>query len=534
MKKLLGITLASFLLIGSLSGCAQEQPAPAPTQTPTPVAPAAPAAPATPVALPETIAPQGAYGSLVVATAHETPSIAPARHNAVAGTFINRMTHNGLFRICPITLDPIPDLVASYRNVSDTIWEFTIHEGVMFHNGEEMTAEDIHASFWHAREFPEAVISLASVYSSEVVDRYTIRVDTGTPNAMLLIDLAQQANFIQPKSLIEAGHDFTVTPVGSGPYQFLDWRTGEYLTFTAFDDYFDTERAPHIRDITWRIIPEGASRTIALETGEVDFIIEVATPDIPRMEADPDITVFRGMGTGHHFMILNNENPMFGDINLRRAMDMAIDKESVVIAGLDGLATPTWHQVPIGFPGVSNEGLNSFDPDGAIALLAEHGIDPTGIDFEIIISDDQSRRIGEVIQANLADVGITVTLSMMDLATRLAITATPDFYAAIASFNPNSLIMYVNGVYHSSNINASNRTRTNRPEFDELIDRAVAVTNEAARVQIFYELTRTLNENTGQIPLFQVMVLRAFNSNLLAPELDANNNLNVNMMQWLD
>jgi len=534
MKKFFGITLAGFMMLGVLSACVPEQPVTTPVAE-TPTAPVAEAPVATPVPLPETISPQGgAEGSLIVATAHETPSIAPARHNAVAGTFINRMTHNGLFRICPVTLDPIPDLVASYVNISDTIWEFTIHEGVYFHNGEEMTAYDIHASFWHAREFPEAVISLASVYSSEVVDRYTIRVDTGTPNAMLLIDLAQQANFIQPKSLIDAGHDFTVTPVGSGPYQFLEWRTGEYLTFTAFDDYFDTERAPNIRDITWRIIPEGASRTIALETGEIDFIIEVATPDIPRMESDPGITVFRGMGTGHHFMILNNENPLFGDIHVRRAMDMAIDKESVVIAGLDGLATPTWHQVPMGFPGVSDEGLNSFDPEGAIALLAEHNINPSDISFDIIISDDQSRRIGEVIQANLADIGIAVDLSMMDLATRLAITATPDFYAAIASFNPNSLIMYVNGVYHSSNINASNRTRTNRAELDELIDRAIAETNEAARVQVFYELTRTLNYNTGQVPLFQVMVLRAFNSNLIAPELDANNNLNVNTMFWLD
>jgi len=534
MKRILGIILAVVLPVMALSACApaNNQPAQTPAQEVT--APSAEAqTPATPAPSPPS-AQERASGSIIVATAHEPPSVAPARHNAVAATFINRMTHNGLFRICPDTLDPIPDLVASYQAVSDTIWEFTIHPGITFHNGEEMTAEDIHASFWHAREFPEAVISLASVHSSEVVDRYTIRVDTGTPNAMLLIDLAQQANFIQPKSLIDAGHDFTVMPIGSGPYHFIDWRTGDFLSLTAFDDYFDNNRAPNIRDITWRIIPEGASRTIALETGEIDFIIEVATPDIPRMEADPNITVFRGMGTGHNFMILNNESQLFSNIHVRRAIDMAIDKEAVVEVGLDGLGTPTWHQVPIGFPGVSNEGLNSFDPEGAAALLAEHGIDPATITFEIIASDDQSRRIGEVIQANLADIGIHVTIAMMDLATRLAITATSDFEAAIASFNPNSLIMYVNGVYHSSNINASNRTRTNRPEFDVLIDRAVGETNEAARVQVFYELTRTLNENTGQVPLFQVMVLRAFNSSLIAPELDANNNLNVNMMYWVD
>lgn len=528
MKKVLGIIFASTMLMGILTACT-----PAEEVITTPVGETTtPAEPTTGATTETAVTPQLAEGSLVVATAHEPPAVAPARHNAVAATFINRMTHNGLFRICPDTLDPIPDLVASYRNISDTVWEFTIYEGIYFHNGEEMTAYDVHASFWHAREFPEAVISLASVYSSEVVDRYTIRVDTGTPNAMLLIDLAQQANFIQPKSLIEAGHDFLVYPIGSGPYQFVEWRTGEFITLTAFDDYFDEGRSPNIRDITWRFIPEGSSRTIALETGEIDFILEVATPDIPRMEADPDITVFRRMGTGHNFMILNNEHDLFSNIYVRRAIDMAIDKEAVVIVGLDGLGTATWHQVPIGFPGVSDEGVNSFDPEGAIALLAEQGIDPAELSFEIIVSDDQSRRIGEVIQANLADIGISVNITMMDLATRLAITATPDFYAAIASFNPNSLIMYVNSVYHSSNINASNRTRTNRPEFDELIDSAVAQTNEEARIEIFYELTRTLNENTGQIPLFQVMVLRAFNANLVAPELDANNNLNVNMMYW--
>ena len=286
MKKVLSFVLVSALLIGVLGACAPEQtpqieqaqaPAaqtPPPAQAPQPAPTPEPAQP-TPV--------EGATGSLIIATENETPSIAPARHASTAAAFKNSMTHNGLFRIHYDTLEPLPDLVESWRAIDDTLFEFTIHQGIYFHNGDYMTAADVVASLYYVKNYPEAEIAQRSIVAAEVVDTYTLTIYTGTPNAMLFFDLAHQGNSIMPMSLIESGHDFISNPVGSGPFIFQEWRSGDSLTFTAFDNYFDTARAPRIQDITWRIIPEGASRTIALEMGEVDYVLEVATMDIPRL-----------------------------------------------------------------------------------------------------------------------------------------------------------------------------------------------------------------------------------------------------------
>ena len=529
MKQIVSIVLVVILVTGMIAACAPANQAP---PAPSPDTPAA--TPATADAPPPPVA-AVASGSLVVATVADPPAVTVARHNSIAASNINRMTHNGLFRICYQTLDPIPDIAESYRAISDVEWEFRLREGILFHNGEEVTAEDLYASFTYARQHPEGLGNLASVVSFEVVDRYTFRVNTGTPNALLLFDLAQQANFVQPASLIESGHDFISDPVGSGPYRFVEWDVGNSISVTAFDDYFDEARAARIRDITWRIIPEGASRTIALEAGEIDFIIEVATPDVPRLQADPNVTVDMRVGTAHHFLILNNENPLFyNNIPLRQAIDMAIDKEAIVFAAFDGLATPTWNQVSTSFPGVSNEGMNTFDPAGARTLLAEHNIDPSIITFEIIASDDQARRVAEIIQANVADIGLSANITMVDLATRLAVTNTPDFDTAVGSFTSNSLLWYLNGVFHSRSIGASSRNRINSPELDVLIDRTIGELDPERRLAAFEDVTRRLNEITPQIPLLQPYAIRAFNSRLIAPELDAVGQLNVNMMYWVN
>ena len=532
MKKVFSLVLVGVLLVGVVGACVPEQ-TPQIEQAQAPAA-QTPAPAASPGQTPEPALEEGAVGSLIIATENETPSIAPARHASTAAAFKNSMTHNGLFRIHYDTLEPLPDLVESWRAISDTLFEFTIHQGIYFHNGDYMTAADVVASLYYVKNYPEAEIAQRSIVAAEVIDTYTLTIYTGTPNAMLFFDLAHQGNSIMPISLIESGHDFISNPVGSGPFIFQEWRSGDSLTFTAFDNYFDTERAPRIRDITWRIIPEGASRTIALEMGEVDYVLEVATMDIPRLEDMPGVEVFKRTATQHNAMLINNENPFFADINVRRAIDMAIDKDAVVEVGMAGFAIPIYNQVPINFPGVSFENENSFDPDGARALLAEAGIEPGTISFGIIASNDARARMVEVIQSNLAEVGIEVYIIRMDLASFLAITSEGNFDAAIGNFAPTNLLSYIVGMLHRGSINGQNRNRIYHVEMSELIDQAVVTVDAAARTALFEEISKLANEHTGMVPLFQGMIIRAFNSNLAVPETSPAGALHINMMYWMD
>ena len=91
------------------------------------------------------------------------------------------------------------------------------------------------------------------------MDEYTVRIHTKSPDASLLFNLTQHANAIVPKELIDAGNDFNVNPIGCGPYKFVDWKRGDQLEFAAFEDYY--LGAPKIKNVIWKIIPEGSSRT---------------------------------------------------------------------------------------------------------------------------------------------------------------------------------------------------------------------------------------------------------------------------------
>lgn len=169
-----------------------------------------------------------AKDTLILATANETPSLTTNLHNAVAGDYINGMTHNGLFKTNE-NLEPVPDLVESYETESDTEWIFHLKQGVKFHNGDEMVAEDVKASLELCKESPEVAQYGKSTGTIEVVDDYTIKITTDGPQSGLLSDLCHHGNFILPADLIASGHDFNKEPIGTGPYKLVAWNKGESI-----------------------------------------------------------------------------------------------------------------------------------------------------------------------------------------------------------------------------------------------------------------------------------------------------------------
>jgi len=533
MKRILGLVLTGILLLGALGACTPSQVT-APSQQPAEVTDSGTAVPPTPGDAAPPPPGQTIGRGVTMALTSETPSVAPTRHTTLIGQFKNMLTHNGIIRLCYDTHVPLPDLVTGWRAVSDTEWEFTLIEGILFHNGEEMTADDIVASIYYVRTHPENRAIHRSVVGARAVDRYTFILDTGEPNAQVLFDLTHHSNFIMPKSLIDAGHDFTVDPIGSGPFVFDDWRLGDSLTFKIFEDYFDTERFPRIEYVTWRIIPEGASRTIALETGEVDFVVDVAFPDIPRMEANSDITVVQRPGLMYSYLILNNDRPQFESIHVRHAIDMALDRDAMLMASLDGFGVSTRATMPMMLPGATMENTREFDPEGARTLLAEHNIDPATLGFEMLAFNEEQRRRGEVVQSNLADIGIATTITMIDFAAWLPLTMGDNFEASFANLTPSSMLSFMRDMMHIDFIDSQNRSRMRHQELSDLITEAFATIDEGARVAILEEAARLSNEHAGYIGTNTNIIVRAFNSNLVVPEIGLNAYNNINMFYWAE
>ena len=450
--------------------------------------------------------------TLVIATANETPSLTTNEHNAVAGDYMNKLTYNSLF-YTDENLQVQPDLVESYEAVSDTEWVFKLVQGVKFHNGEEMTAKDVKASIELSKASPEVSLYSSQIESVEVVDDYTVKMVTKVPHSGLLSDLTHHGNAIIPADLIESGHDFNKEPIGTGPYKLVDWKKGESVEFEAFDGYFKGE-AP-IKHVIWKIIPEGSSRTMALEAGEVDLIVEVETTDVSRMEANDAITIFNDAGTSHNFMMINNEIAPFNNIDFRKAIASAIDKEAIVQVAFNGSASPVDAMVPDCFPGATAEGAPTYDVEAAKAYLEASGLNPAECGFAIICSNDTKLRAGQVIQSCLKEnLGIDVTLESMDLATYLDVTSTGDYQAAIGGYTSSTMLGYCQGVYHSSAINASNKTRTNSPEIDALIEEVQTTLDPEANAEVVTRMSIAVNEECPQVPLWMENNTRAYNSDL--------------------
>ena len=468
--------------------------------------------------------------TLIIATANETPSVTTNLHNATAGDYINQMTHEGLF-YSSADLTPQPALAESYEIVSDTEWVFKLRQGVKFHNGQEVKAADVKASLELCKESPQVSQYGDAVESVEVIDDYTVKITTNGPHSGLLTDLSHHGNAILPADLIASGHDFNKEPIGTGPYKFVAWNKGESIELEANEDYWGG--APAIKHVTWKIIPEGSSRTMALEAGEVDMIIEVESTDLSRLQDNPDIVTVNEPGTGHNWVMINNEKAPFDNIDFRRALASAIDKNAVVQVALNGLGSVSDSMIAESFPGVVTDGAPTYDPEKAKEYLAASGLNPADCGFTIICSDDTKLRAGQVIQSSLKEnLGIDVTLESMDLATYLDKTAVGDYQAAIGGYTSSDVLAHCMGVYHSKSIGGSNKTRLNDPEIDAFIDKIKATLDPEENVKIVTELSKSLNEICPQVPLYLKNNVRAYAKGLEGFTMSPTGGMYIEDLSW--
>ena len=458
---------------------------------------------------------------LTLAMASEPTTLNPYDHAAVTSGYMNQLTYNKLFRLDVETLEPVMDLCESYENIDELTWRFKVKEGVKFHNGDELTAEDVKASMEYARTFTASDKYTKFWSSVEVIDTYTVEVKTHTPYALILNDLATNGNTILPKKLIDEGNDFNLNPIGTGPYKYVEWVLGDKITFTKNDNYFDADHQPQITELVWRIIPEGTSRTIALEAGEIDMIIDVDTNDINRMDESETIEVLSVPGTRMAFFGLNNEAAPFNNIDFRRAMMAAIDREAVMMVAVNGQGSVTTSPNPQTFQGANEEGAIGYDVEKAKEYLAASGIDPTTVTFSCMTYTDETRRTAEVIQAYLQEIGVHMEIESLDFAAWLERLLAGDFEASVGGYTASDLLTYMKGMWHSISIGASNLCRLNDPEIDAMINQAEQTLDAAERTALLSEICTKINEKALMVSLYTTTYVRAYNADLQGMDVSA-------------
>jgi len=510
--KLISLLLVLILTFGMLSGCSTTKPDDGKksyNQTPDNTA---------------------KKDSLTVALTGEPPSLTTCDHDSLISVYMNILTYNGLMRVDHATLEILPDLAESYKTEGDTDWVFKLKEGVKFHNGEEMTADDVVASINWAKSFPASASYTANIKSVETVDKYQVKIVTEGAYAGLLADLAYHFNFIVPKSLIESKNDFNANPIGTGPYVFKEWKYGDSLKFAANADYFDADRKASIPNLIFKVIPEGTSRTIALEAGEIDFIYELSTADVPRIKDNKKFEVKEVSSVENFFLALNTDVAPFNDANVRQAINYGINRDDIIAAALNGYAKPNYTQIASGYWGSTEEGAAEFNLEKAKEYLDKWGGNPSDIVVPIICSNETKVAAATVMQSSLAKIGIKVEIVMMDTATYFSSWTSGNWTALISSWSPSNSLTYVQR-YHSSRAKSYPGAIKN-DEIDALVKKAESTIDENARLKLIEEIVVKINELSPQPSLYQPSMFRAYDANLGGVEPSATGYVGFNDMYW--
>lgn len=418
--------------------------------------------------------------------------IGPDVQQAVIFNILNPLIHvNHLTETEPV-------LARDFEVSEDGLaYTFRLHEGVMFHNGEELTAEDVKYTFeTYAQPGNTVATRFIGMREVEVVDRYTARVHMDEVNAAFL-RVAGEVPIVPAAYHAEVGTDgFRTQPVGTGAFRLREWRPAEFTELEAFEDHF--RGAPNVDAIRLEVVPEGSVRYIALQTGDAHATAwPLAIEDSLDLDASPDFRMVVTNWNSPRFIPLNNELPQFADRRVRQAMMYAIDRQRIIDDLESGFGVvATSHLAPHNTFYNPDVPQYPFDPERARALLDEAGWmegaggirarDGVRLSFTTTtISGDQIRRpMAELVQVFLRDVGIDMQLAEAPVAAILQGLREGTLEASLFNWthgsttDPNPA-----GTLRSDG--GDNFYRYSNPEMDELIDQGIATVDPEERRAIY-------------------------------------------------
>ncbi len=394
----------------------------------------------------------------------------------------------------------VPLLAKEYEQIDDTHYRFVINEGITVHNGDTLTASDVVWSIKMAAESAtySNITSGIDVENTEVVDDTTFILALESPSIMAIENMCWIP--ITSQSAYESDPDHMVNnPVGTGPYKFVEWTPGSTVEVEKFDGYWRPDSNEQNCDrITYRVISETAQKAIELETDGVDVLYEVGTGDVERLKGDENFTVIEETIPTVHSIYFNcSEYSACQNQKLRQAIAYAVDTESIAEVAYGGYATPAYSICSEAFSDWKDEYkedgiLYAQDLEKARQLLAEAGIQE-GLELSLITNEDATRvAAAEIIQANLAQIGIQVNITSYEAAVYNTMILDPQGGWDM-SLNGATNYGSVLGIFHFQlNYKTSKRMTLIDEHFQELLEEALAYGDEAVTDELLDYFNETL------------------------------------------
>jgi peptide/nickel transport system substrate-binding protein len=401
----------------------------------------------------------------------------------------------------------IPGLAESWEISEDgTTYTFHLREGVSFHDGAAMTAEDVVFSLDRARAegSTNAQAALfANITGVEAVDDTTVTVTLDGPDGAFLFDMAWGDAVIVDEASAETN---ATNPVGTGAFTFSEWRQGDSITLTRNEDYWGEPAA--LTEVTFRFISDPNAAMAAMMAGDVDaFPVFPAPETLQQFEADPRFNVIVGSTEGETILAMNNGSEVLSDPLVRQAISHAINRQDIIDGAMFGYGTPIGtHFAPHNPDYVDLTGQSAFDPDRARALLAEAGVEDLTLRL-MLPPPAYARRGGEIIASQLREVGIETEITNLEWAGWLEqVFRGYDFDLTIVSHTePADINIYARPEYYFQYDSA---------EFQGLMEELSVTTDPAERSRINQAAQQMIADDYVNAYLFQLPKTGVANANI--------------------
>jgi ABC-type transport system substrate-binding protein len=423
----------------------------------------------------------------------------------------------------------IPGLAESWELSDDgLVYIFHLRKGVKFHNGAEFTADDVKYTFERMllpkteaknQDFIDPIKGSAEVMKGtakelsglEIIDDYTIKVTLKEPFGPFLASLATPAVGILNREATEAaGTDFGIIPektIGTGAYIFDKWVLHDELKVRRNDGYW--RGAPELDGVSWKVVADADTMRMMFESGELDlFDTDYAFNQIAYFADNPKYkdNLVTGNRVNTFYFTFNQDIEPFGDVRVRKAFQLALDRQGILDALYDGRGVLVDGILPPGLVGF-NPDLPKipYDPEAAKKLLAEAGY-PDGFEMTLahVAGSSEALSRNELFQAMLAEIGVTVKIEQMDEAAFFAIRADGKLpaYNNVWSADYNDPDNFIYTFFAPGNTVRRSFNFKNE-ELSKRVAAARAIVDPAARIKEYQALEKAIiQDEAAWIPLF--------------------------------
>jgi ABC-type transport system substrate-binding protein len=506
--------------------------------------------------------------SVTVAFAESQPTtLDPAAARTNDDFLVSRNVCEGLIAYDPVTLAPVPALAESWT-VSDDglVYTFTLRSGVTFSDGSALDAADVKYSFdrlsdpavgtsytaglvlrdvvgWaearpatpsvgEGTPTPEPIPPARAMSGVEAVSENQVRITLARPITSFLTRLTLPGGFIIADG--SGGADGTVPPVCTGAYVVEEWSQNNFVRLSANPNYWG--EAPEVQEVTIRVIPEASSQVIEFEAGSLDISL-APEADLPRIRDDANLSaqLVTIPTLSNYNLRINLNDPKMGDVRIRRALSLAINRQLIIDTVLQGNGVPA--------DGLYPPGLTTFDPDFAPferdldevrQLLTDAGY-PNGIELTVRTDQNETEnRVLNAMAATVAEAGITLIVNSTEASVytqdRTACTMEmggirwtmdyPDPENMVVLLLPNA----------ATRVNCGYGTVDVAPQIEALYNQGISLPIGAERDAIFREIERIAMDSVLIIPVYHGAASRLVSSRLGGMPIDNNGTIRFALM----